>query len=37
MHLGVLKDLKIWDNADTQLIGRKQTKVFDRKTTRDII
>lgn len=27
----VLKDLKIWDNADTQLIGRKQTKVFDRK------
>lgn len=27
----VLKDLHIWDNADTQLIGRKQTKVFDRK------
>ncbi len=27
----VLKDLKIWDNAALQLIGRKQTKVFDRK------
>ncbi|MCE3592696.1 hypothetical protein LXO72_10040 [Streptococcus sp. XMC] len=25
----VLKDLNAWDNAETQLIGRKQTKVFD--------
>ena len=25
----VLKDLNLWDNAETKLIGRKQTKVFD--------
>lgn len=32
----VLKDLNAWDNAETQLIGRKQTKVFDQDQLRTL-